>query len=413
MNEIWHPFTRYSVTHEPLFPEVIKAKGAYLYLRDGRRLFDAISSWWTIIHGHGNPTLRKAVEQQLKQLDHVIFAGFTHTAAEQLATTLSKLTKLDRVFFSDNGSTAVEVALKLAIQFEYNSKGRRNTIYALEQAYHGDTFGAMSAAGENLFSRPFKKYMFQVKKLPIPIKKNYPVIKNLFKKISREKPLAFIYEPLVQGAGGMLFHDKDILNEVLYFFRQNQSLLIADEVFTGFYRTGSFLASEQLAIRPDILALAKGITGGFLPLGVSITHRDIFNAFRGTGKTFYHGHSYTAYPAACAAAVANLTLLSTDSTQSKMQKLHHQLANLGQEISQLAGYYNIRHLGGILAFEIGQGGGGYNDSRRDRLYDFFIQQGILLRPLGNTVYLVPPLCTEKRELQGVLAALRKLNHPPQ
>ncbi|MDW8305489.1 MAG: adenosylmethionine--8-amino-7-oxononanoate transaminase [Leptospiraceae bacterium] len=409
VNPLWHPFTRYEADKN--FPMVKKARGSLLYLADGRVLIDFVSSWWTILHGHGQRRLIRAVENQLRKIDHVLFAGFVHEKALLLAQELCQRTHFDKVFYSDNGSTAVEVGLKMAIHFEQNKGGKRKTIYTLEKAYHGDTFGAMSLAGKNLFTLPFKDYLFPVKKIPVPRSENYKAIKQILKNLGKEKPLLFVYEPLIQAAGGMVFHNRELLDEILYAMKRAGALLLADEVFTGFYRTGSFLASDALSTKPDIIALAKALSGGFLPLGATLVGREIFDAFldKSGQKTFYHGHSYTAYPAACAAGYESLKILDRQKTQSKIAQLISHLGELAEKLRELPHLHEVRHRGMVLAFEVGSAPAGYLHHLRDRLYDYFLSHGLLIRPLGNTVYLLPPLSTTKEQLEKVYFVMENLN----
>lgn len=410
VNYLWHPFTRYE-TGDEKFPIIKKARGAKLYLEDGQILLDFISSWWTILHGHGEKQIIQAVHKQLKKLDHVIFANFSHEGAENLAKKLCQKTGYEKVFFSDNGSTAVEVAIKMAIQTERNQKGKRNLIVSFENSYHGDTFGAMSCAGKNLFTLPFSGYLFPVQHLPSPLSTNYKKLKFWLKKVIAKKPLIFIYEPLIQAAGGMVFQDLGILEEVLYTMKQAGAYLIADEVFTGFYRTGTFLASEQLTTKPDFIALAKALTGGFLPLGATLTKDTIFCNFvdRIGTKTFYHGHSFTAYPAACAAAVANLNLLEKKATQRKIHKTIENLESLYEKLKVLPKLNHLRHRGMVLAFEVGEPSHHYLHHFRQKLYSFFLKEGLLIRPLGNTVYLLPSLAFRKKDYEKAFFAIKKLS----
>ena len=310
---LWHPFTQMKTAVAPIHIE--KAQGAYLYASDGRVFIDAIASWWVNIHGHGHPLIAKKIAEQAAQLDHVLFAGFTHTPAIALAEGLLSVLPhhFDKIFYSDNGSTAVEVALKMALQYFYNRGQKHKTrIIAFENAYHGDTFGAMSAGGRNLFNAPFQELLFDVVHIPIPNSENTEGVLQQFETIAAAGDVAaFIFEPLVQGSAGMLMYEAEPLDALLAIAKAHHIICIADEVMTGFGRTGKMFACNYLTQLPDIICLSKGITGGFLPLGVTACTATIYNAFYDNDltKAFFHGHSYTANPISCAAAVASLEIL--------------------------------------------------------------------------------------------------------
>jgi len=385
--KIWHPYTQ-EATELPPIP-IDRGKGAYLYTRDGRRLIDGISSWWVNLHGHGHPLISKAIAEQARKLEHVIFAGFTHEAAEELAERLAVIlpAELDRVFYSDNGSTAVEVALKIAIQYWYNrGEPTKYRIVALEHAYHGDTIGAMSVSADSPFTAAFK-----VLRLPVFRVRNAAELEELLS-ARRHEIAAMIIEPLVQGAGGMKMYAASDLKRFQQLCAEHNVLLIADEVFTGLGRTGRMFACEHAGITPDLMCLSKGLTGGFLPFAVTVCRREIYAAFysKDRSRTFFHGHSYAGNPLGCAAANATLKIFETEpvfdriSAIERIHKMH--LGGLRKHPVVV----DVRMLGTIAAIELLAADAGYLSSVRSRLYHFFIEHGVLLRPLGNVVYLVPP-----------------------
>ena len=342
---LWHPFTQMKNAADPIHIE--RAEGTYLYASDGRVFIDAIASWWVNIHGHGHPAIAKKIAEQAVQLDHVLFAGFTHTPAIELAESLLDVlpSHFDKVFYSDNGSTAVEVALKMSLQYFFN-KGQKHKkrIIAFEDAYHGDTFGAMSAGGKSLFNAPFQELLFDVAHIPIPpppqrgalqadiapLRGGGEDVFRQFEEIAKAGDVAaFIFEPLVQGSAGMLMYDAESLDKLLAIAKAHHIICIADEVMTGFGRTGKMFASNYLVETPDIICLSKGITGGFLPLGVTVCTADIFNAFYDNEltKAFFHGHSYTANPISCAAAVASMEILRGPDCQKQIARIVAQHAD--------------------------------------------------------------------------------------
>src|SRR5213594_2304791 len=385
--KIWHPYTQ-EATELPPIP-IERGKGAYLYTRDGRRLIDAISSWWVNLHGHGHPLIAEAIAAQARKLEHVIFAGFTHEAAEDLAARLARLlpAELNRVFYSDDGSTAVEVALKIAIQYWYNQgQPAKNRIVALEHAYHGDTIGAMSVSADSPFTAAF-----EVLRLPVFRVCSTSALDELLS-IRNHEIAAMIVEPLVQGAGGMKMYPASDLKRFQELCAEHNVLLIADEVFTGLGRTGRMFSCEHAGITPDLMCISKGLTGGFLPFAVTACRNQIYGAFYSTDRshTFYHGHSYAGNPLGCAAANATLNIFETEPVFERIMAIEriHQthLADLRKHPTVV----DVRMLGTIAAIELRAADAGYLSSVRSRLYNFFIEHGVLLRPLGNVVYIVPP-----------------------
>jgi len=393
--KIWHPYTQ-EATEPPPIP-IDQGKGAYLYTRDGRRLIDGISSWWVNLHGHGHPLIAEAIAAQACKLEHVIFAGFTHEAAEELAERLAPIlpAELDRVFYSDNGSTAVEAALKIAIQYWYNQgQTKKHRIVALEHAYHGDTIGAMSVSADSPFTAAF-----EVLRLPVFRVRNAAEFEELVSK-REDEIAAMIVEPLVQGAGGMKMYPASELKRFQQLCAEHSVLLIADEVFTGLGRTGRMFACEHAGITPDLMCISKGLTGGFLPFAVTVCRSEIYSAFHSTdrSRTFFHGHSYSGNPLGCAAANATLKIFETEPVFERItaiERIHEaRLADFRQHPTVV----DARMLGTISAIELRTGDPGYVSSVRSRLYNFFIEHGVLLRPLGNVVYIVPPYVIRQEDL---------------
>ena len=393
--KIWHPYTQ-EATDPPPIP-IDQGKGAYLYTRDGRRLIDGISSWWVNLHGHGHPLIAAAIAAQACKLEHVIFAGFTHEAAEELAERLARIlpAELDRVFYSDNGSTAVEAALKIAIQYWYNQgQTKKHRIVALEHAYHGDTIGAMSVSADSPFTAAF-----EVLRLPVFRVRNAAEFEELVSK-REDEIAAMIVEPLVQGAGGMKMYPASELKRFRQLCAEHSVLLIADEVFTGLGRTGRMFACEHAGITPDLMCISKGLTGGFLPFAVTVCRSEIYSAFHSTdrSRTFFHGHSYSGNPLGCAAANATLKIFETEPVFERItaiERIHEaRLADFRQHPTVV----DARMLGTISAIELRAGDAGYLSSVRSRLYNFFIEHGVLLRPLGNVVYIVPPYVIRQEDL---------------
>ncbi len=398
---VWHPYTQHGVRDE--LPEITRAFGAHLYDAQGRAIFDAISSWWVTLHGHCQPEVAAAIAAQASTLDHVIFAGFTHEPAALLAAELVARAPagLERVFYTDNGSTAVEAAVKIALQYWRNRGQTRRLVVALENAYHGDTFGAMSVSARGLFTEPFADHLFEVARLPDPV--NGDVV-TAFEALIAQRPAdiaAIIVEPMLLGAGGMRMWPAASLAALRELAERHGIVFIADEVLTGFGRTGPLFACEHAAIAPDLLCLSKGITGGFMPLAATLATDHLFNSFRSLDrtKTLFHGHSYAANPIACAAARASLALLD-DASASRRRLIEYQHRGALSRLGNLPGVTNVRVLGTVLAMELAAPSAdrGYLSGVGPALRRFALDRGVLLRPLGNTVYLLPPYCTRPEDL---------------
>jgi adenosylmethionine-8-amino-7-oxononanoate aminotransferase len=405
---IWHPFTQHGLD-EPI-PRVTHAEGAILYTEDGRRIVDAISSWWVTTHGHCHPRIMAAIAEQAQRLDQIIFAGWTHEPAETLARGLVAMLPpaLSRVFFSDSGSTSVEVALKMALGYWANRGQPRDQILVLEHSYHGDTIGAMSVGARGVFNQAYGALLFDVGTIPFPAAGHEQATLDALETACRHQPAAFIVEPLVLGAGGMLFYPAWVLAEMRAICARHDVLFIADEVMTGWGRTGTLLACEQAGVVPDILCLSKGLTGGAVPLAVTLATEPIYDAHFSTdrSKMFFHSSSYTANPIACAAANANLAVWREEPVLDRVADLTaRQAANL----ASLADHRNVRGartLGTITAVDlVDPAGGGYLSNLGPALLKRFRDADLLLRPLGNTVYVMPPYSIEPADLDRVHAAI--------
>lgn len=410
---IWHPFTQLVDGFENIMLE--RAEGLYLYTTDGRKIMDAVSSWWVNLHGHSHPHIAAAVAKQALELEHVIFAGFTHkpaiTLAENLLTILPE--NQSKIFYSDNGSTANEVALKMAFQYWYN-KGRaqKKKVIAFEGAYHGDTFGAMSVGDRGPFSAPFAPYLFDVQFLPLPTRNNEAELIKQFQEIAEKDDVAaFIFEPLVLGSAGMKMYSAELLDKLIAIAKQHEVICIADEVFTGFGRTGKYFAADYLKNKPDIFCLSKGLTGGAMALGVTSCTDEIMEAYRSSDimKTFFHGHSFTANPIACAAANASFELLRDEKTQTQIANISAWHQEFLEKVMSHSKVRNARVLGTIFALDISTDEDtSYVNEVRHKLYPFFLSKDILLRPLGNVIYIVPPYIIQKHEIEQVYAAIEEV-----
>ncbi|HEY4128969.1 MAG TPA: adenosylmethionine--8-amino-7-oxononanoate transaminase [Gemmatimonadaceae bacterium] len=399
---VWHPYTQHGLGES--WPQIVRAEGAYLYDDTGRAIFDGISSWWVTLHGHAQPEVAAAIAEQARTLEQVIFAGFTHEPAARLAQDLTARVPrgLNRVFYSDNGSTAVEVAVKIALQYWQNRGEHRRMILALENAYHGDTFGAMSVSARGLFTDPFADQLFQVTRLPDPVDGDgAPLLAALDHVLDTrgDDVAALIVEPMLMGAGGMRMWSAATLKGMRERCAVRGILFIADEVFTGFGRTGPLFACEHAGISPDIMCLSKGITAGFLPFGATLATDELFEAFHSQDrkKTLFHGHSYAANPIACAAAVASLRLLD-ESSAARRAAIERAHRNAATTLASLPGVTNVRVLGTVIALDLVVSDGGYLSGVGLELRKYALERGVLLRPLGDTVYVLPPYCSTDADL---------------
>jgi adenosylmethionine-8-amino-7-oxononanoate aminotransferase len=407
---IWHPFTPLTSASEPI--EIQSAKGIYLHTADGRKIIDGISSWWVNLHGHSHPYIAKALCEQALKLEHVIFAGFTHEPAVKLSENLLSILPKNqsKIFFSDNGSTAVEVAIKMVLQYWHNKGVDKKRIIALSGAYHGDTFGAMAVGERGIFTKAFHSHLFDVEFIDLPKKEHEEKSIQQFTKLIGHKDVAgFIFEPLVQAAGGMRMYAPHVLDELISLAKTHDVCCIADEVFTGFGRTGKLFASDYLKHKPDIMALSKGLTGGTMPLGVTSCSEQITKAYQSDDflKTFFHGHSYTANPLACSAANASFELLMSDQCQMDIQRITEKHCQFKKSIQEHRFIKEVRTIGTILAIELqSEEETSYTNSARKTIYEFFLERNLLLRPLGNVIYILPPYIISNEELDKIYDTIK-------
>ena len=399
---IWHPFTQMK-TAETAIP-IVKGEGTLLIDEKGNAYIDAISSWWVNLHGHSHPYIAEKVYAQMQKLEHIVFAGFTHNPAVELCEKLSKHlpSNQTKFFFSGDGSSAVEIALKMAVQYWKNKGENKTRFVALDGAYHGETFGAMSAGARSIFSAPFSDLLFECTHIPFP-KDEQAAIQSLKTEIDNGGIAAFIFEPLVQGAAGMRMYKAETLNKLMQICKEAGVLCIADEVMTGFGRTGTTFAVNQTEAKPDLICLSKGLSGGTLPLSLTTCTKDIFDAFLGDDiqKAFLHGHSFTGNPIGCTAAIASLDLLEKKECQTAIKNIAKSHEIFAKRINSIEIIKDIRQTGTILAIELKSDSSGYASSMRQKLYQDFLDQGVLLRPLGNVIYILPPYCIKEQELKKV------------
>ncbi len=417
---VWHPYSSFGPQDHPLLVE--RAEGAWLHLDDGRQIYDAISSWWVNLHGHSHPELAQALADQAKELEHVIFAGFTHRPALELVEALLPLLpgQMEKAFFSDNGSTAVEVGLKMAVQYWANQGTPRRRIVALEGAYHGDTFGAMSVGERGPFNDPFSSFLFDVKFLPFPEKGGEERTIAAFRALQAQEPAAcFVYEPLIQGVSGMRMYSAQVLDELLEIAQADGTLCLADEVFTGFGRTGRLFAGDHLRHAPNLIALSKGLTGGMLPMGLTVCDERVAEAFEAgdPARAFLHGHSFTGNPLSCAVAKKSLEILLRPETQKALLSLEKSQSERLERWAALPMMEEARRLGTILAINLVDvdkstptqpTASSYFNSMRGIIYEGGLDNGVLLRPLGNVLYLVPPYCSTETQLEAVDHAVQSI-----
>jgi len=414
---IWHPFTNSALDPAPI--EIERAEGVWLYAKDGRKIIDAVSSWWVNLHGHANARIAEAIAGQAREMEHVILAGFTHAPAEELAARLRKWVapELTHLFFSDDGSTAVEVALKLAVQhFSNGGRPEKCEIVALEHGYHGDTAGAMSVSDDSPFTDPFGAMRYPVHRVhsaycyrcPVGLRRETCHIECVTKlgallEERADRIAAVIVEPLLQAAGGMIVHPAEFLQAVRALCTKYDVLLIADEVLTGFGRTGKMFACNLAGVAPDLQCLSKGITGGFLPMGATLSSERVASAFHSENRmhTFYHGHSYTGNALACAAANASLRIFEDEPVFERIARIATIHGERLEQLRKYAAVGDTRQIGTIGAIELRTADTGYLSAMRPKLYRFFLERGVLLRPLGNVVYVLPPYVISPNELHRV------------
>jgi adenosylmethionine-8-amino-7-oxononanoate aminotransferase len=404
---IWHPFTQHALQSEMV--KVVRGEGAYLFTPDGRRIIDAISSWWVVTHGHCHPHIVRAIQKQAEQLNQIIFAGHTHEPAEAVASAILKIAPrgLDYVFFSDSGSTSVEVALKMALGYWHNIGEPRSRIVVMQHSYHGDTIGAMSVGARGVFNAAYDPLLFDVTTVPFPHPRHEQETLDTLEAACRDQPAAFIVEPLILGAGGMLMYPAWVLKEMKRICEAASVWFIADEVMTGWGRTGTLFACEHADVSPDIVCYSKGLTGGALPLAVTLCRAEIFDAHfsHDRSRTFFHSSSYTANPIACAAAKANLDLWNDPAVVARVAAVAAMQEKALTPFRADERFKNVRRTGTITAFELEARDAGYLAGIGPRLLAFFANRDLLLRPLGNTIYVMPPYCVTEADLDEIYAAI--------
>ena len=402
---VWHPFTQAQTAPEPI--PIISAKDAWLFAEDGKKYIDANSSWWTVLHGHGNEHIGKEISAQFSVLDHAIFAGATHPKAVEIAERIVGVLPdgFSKVFFSDNGSTAVEVAIKMCYQFWHNKGADKKRFLAIEGSYHGDTFGAMSVGQRGYFNKPFEHLFFDVDFIPFPTEDNIDEVLRITEELLSTGEFAgFIFEPLVQGAAGMRIYKDEWLSVLVQIAQKHQVITIADEVMTGFYRTGKLFAINHIEEKVDIVCLSKGLTGGVMAMGLTVATQGIFDAFLSDeiGKALLHGHSFTGNPIACTAACASLDELESSSRLKNIANIVSNHSNFVSKHSESKFFKSVKQQGTILSLEVEVGEeSSYFSSIRTDAYNYFLENEILLRPLGNVIFFNPPYCITQDELDHV------------
>jgi len=407
---IWHPFDQ--MKGADIIP-IVKGEGSYVFDEDGKKYIDGFSSWWVNTHGHANPYIAKKLSEQAFTLEHVAFGGFTHPSAIQLSERLVKILpqKIEKVFFSDNGSTANEVALKMSIQYWFNKGEKRNRFISLKGDYHGDTFGSMSLTARGGFNEPFERFMFDVDFIDIPTEENRIELLTEFELLLKTNDIAaFIFEPIVQGAGGMIMHSPEVLSELIGLCNQYGVIAISDEVFTGFGRTGKMFAIDHCENNPDIVCLSKGITGGFMAMGITSVSDKIYQAFYSDdkGKTFLHGHSYTGNALACSVANASLDLFEKEDVWQNIESISKMQSEFVRLIATNSGIRAARSFGTIAAVELeSDGASSYFNSKGKEAYSFLLEKGIILRPLGNVIVLIPPYCISSKDLEYMYESIQE------
>ena len=408
---LWHPYTQHKTAPQPI--EIARGEGALLWDKDGKQYIDAIASWWVNPFGHSNRYIADAIYKQLTTLEHVLFGGFTHQPAQLLAERLLQIlpSNQKKLFFSDNGSTAVEVALKAALQYFYNKGEKRTKIIALENGFHGDTFAAMAASGISFFTEAFRGSMIEVSRIPAPVAgREQESLEALNSLLVTGEYAAFIFEPLVQGAAGMVMYEPAPLDALMAACRAQGVFTIADEVMTGFGKTGRNFACNYLTEQPDMMCLSKALTGGTIPMAITTFTQQIFDGFYDddVNKALFHGHTFTANPTGCAAANAALDLLLTPEMQENIERVNARHMAFMEEIIQHPRVRTARVLGVIFALEIErEGEEAYYGGFRNRLYDFFMANGVVMRPVGNIVYILPPYIITDAQLERVYLLIKE------
>ena len=406
---LWHPLTQHKLNPEML--GIVKAKDSLLYDENGNSYIDGIASWYTCMYGHCNDFIVERVSRQMQQLDQIVFSGFTHPPAVELSEALMEILpdNQQKLFFSDNGSTATEIGIKMALQFHHNHGTGRRVMLAFEEGFHGDTFGAMSVSGLSVYNGAFEEHFIEVVRIPTPKgENNFEVVEKLQQLISEYPIAGFIYEPLVQGAAAMKMYDPKGLNTILKICQEKQIICVADEVMTGFGKTGKNFASDHLETKPDIICMSKALTAGLLPMAVTSCSQKIYDAFYSDeiSKGLFHGHTYTANPPACAAALAGIELLRSVQVQEDINRISRAHVAFDEKIRFHPKVSNSRQLGVIYAFDLNIQMERYGDLR-NKLFAHFMDRGIFLRPLGNTIYILPPFTIKEKELEKIYDSIEE------
>ena len=406
---LWHPLTQHQLYPDHLL--IKKAKGALIYDDKGKKYIDGIASWYTCMYGHCNPYITNMVAKQMKQLDHVVFTGFTHDPAINLAKALIKILpkNQDKLFFSDNGSTSIDIAIKMALQYHFNHGVKKTKLIAFQDGFHGDTFGAMSVSDLSIYNGPFEDYFLDVERIAVPNDSNIEHVKNKLKQLASQNDIAaFVYEPLVQGAAAMKMHKAEHLDALLQIAKKHNIICIADEVMTGFGKTGKNFASEYMKHLPDIICLSKSLTGGLVPMAITSCNENIYNAFLSSKmeKGFFHGHTYSANPTSCTAALASIQLLETEDIQNNIAMIIESHERFDKKISIHPKVKATRQQGIIFAIDYNIESDRYGNLRY-KLFDFFMKKGVYLRPLGNTVYILTPYIVSQQQLNTIYSVIEE------
>ena len=404
---LWHPLTQHKLHPDNI--AITHGKGNLLFDEDGKSYIDAIASWYTCMYGHCNDYIIEKVQSQLESLHHVVFSSLTHEPAIQLSEALIEILPQNqqKLFFSDNGSTSVEIAIKMALQFHFNNGEKRNTLIAFEDGFHGDTFGAMGVSGLSVYNGPFEDFFLNVKRIPTPNGFNNDQVLDELKMIIQEHDIAgFIYEPLVQGAAAMKMYDQQGLQDILELCASHTIITVADEVMTGFGKTGANFASDHLTFKPDIICLSKALTAGIMPMAITSCTQRVYDAFYSDdlGKGLFHGHTYSANPLACTAALAGIELLQSKEIQDNIQRIIQRHRDFNSQIKEHSKVASTRQLGVIFALDLTIEMERYGQTR-DKLFHYFLDHGVFLRPLGKTIYIQAPYVISDKELDHVYATI--------
>lgn len=407
---IWHPLTQHKLQDRML--AIVKAKGCTLTDEEGNTYIDGIASWYTCVYGHCNDYIIEKVTAQMQQLDQVVFSGFTHEPAVKLSEALLQIlpNNQKKVFFSDNGSTAIEIGIKMALQYHFNQGHQRKVLLAFEDAFHGDTFGAMSVSGLSVYNGPFEEYFIAVERIPTPTKDNIAaILENLEKRLQQKDIAGFVYEPLIQGAAAMQMHDAEGLDKIVTLLKQYEVITVADEVMTGFGKTGKNFASDYLTEKPDVICMSKALTAGLVPMAVTSCTQKIYDAFYDDkiSKGLFHGHTYTANPLACTAALAGIELLQSDEIQTNIKRVITAHQKFNNEIKDHPKVLVTRQTGTIFALDLDVKMERYGHLR-DKLMQHFMDNGVFLRPLGNTIYISAPYVISEKELQKIYDTIKSV-----